>query len=291
MRIFLLEGNAREPSGSQYRHGLAFPPSEMEPVSQPFTFELCAETLDACRVARAGGAHRLELCTDLRVGGLTPALDLVQAAVRTSGLPVHVLLRPSADSFGYSPEVYAAIAHSMGEAKAAGAAGFVLGLLQPDGSIDRERTRALVELAAPLPVTFHRAFDATPDLYAALEDAISIGCARVLTSGGAEDVLAGASTLARLVEQAGSRIEVAVGGGLTLCNAAEVARRTGSRHFHASLRAHAADGAPRSLQGRIEAMLAILAERLDRAEAPERAGISERVQNARPVATLELEPR
>ena len=229
-------------------------------MNHPFTFELCAETLDACRVARAGGAHRIELCTDLRVGGITPTTSLIEAAVKASTLPVHVLLRPTAESFLYSPAVFASIAQSMEEAKRAGAAGFVLGLLQPDGTIDREHTRALVELAGPLPVTFHRAFDATPDLSAALEDVISTGCTRVLTSGGAEEVLAGAAALAELVSQAGSRIQVAVGGGLTLGNAAELMRRTGSRHYHASLRANPASGVPGSLQGRIEAMVHLLAE-------------------------------
>ena len=229
-------------------------------MSRPFTFELCAESLDACRVARAGGAHRLELCTDLRVGGLTPPLSLIEAAVGCSGLPVHVLLRPTAASFLYSSSVYAAIADSMQQARRAGAAGFVLGLLQSDGTVDREHTRALVELAGPLPVTFHRAFDTTPHLADALEDVISTGCSRGLTSGGADEVRAGASSLTRLVVQAGSRIQVAVGGGLTLENAAELVRRTGSRHYHASLRAPATDGATDSLQGRIAAMVGILAE-------------------------------
>lgn len=229
-------------------------------MSLAFTFELCAETLDACRVARAGGAHRIELCTELNVGGLTPEMSLLQAAVKQSGLPVHVLLRPTAASFVYSPEVYAAIAASMEEAKRAGAAGFVLGLLHPDGTVDLEHTRALVKLAAPLPVTFHRAFDATPDLSAALEDVIATGCTRVLTSGGAPEVLGGASALADLVAQAGSRIQVAVGGGLTLQNAAELVQRTGSQHYHASLRAAPGKGVPTSLQGRLEAMVSILAE-------------------------------
>ncbi len=229
-------------------------------MSYPFTFELCAETLDACRVARAGGAHRIELCTDLRVGGLTPPLSLIEAAVECSGLPVHVLLRPTAVSFLYSAEVYASIANSMEQARRAGAAGFVLGLLGPDGTVDRDHTRALVELAGPLPVTFHRAFDATPDLAGALEDVISTGCSRVLTSGGADEVLGGAAALARLVAQAGSRIQVAVGGGLTLENAAELVHRTGSHHYHASLRASAAGDLSDSLQGRTAAMVGILAE-------------------------------
>ena len=200
------------------------------------TFELCAETISACLAASAGGAHRIELCSSLEVGGLTPHPSLVQAAVRQSNLPVHVLLRPLADDFRASPSVVAALASSLGSVRHLGAAGVVLGLLRQDGTVDIDQTRALVRLAAPLPVTFHRAFDATPDLFQALEDVISTGCTRLLTSGGAPDVLTGAPTLARLIRQAGSRIDLAVGGGLRLGNARAVACLTGGRHFHGSLR-------------------------------------------------------
>lgn len=127
-------------------------------------------------------------------------------------------------------------------AKSLGARGFALGVLHADGRVDVERTRELVELAAPLEVTFHRAFDLTPSLDEALEDVIAAGCGRVLTSGGARDVVAGAESLARLVEQSRGRIAVAAGGGLRLANAAEVARATGASHFHGSVRRRVARG-------------------------------------------------
>ena len=200
------------------------------------SFELCAETLGACAAANAGGADRIELCRALEVGGLTPELLLVQAAVRSGGVPVHVLLRPFADEFRTSAAVLAELSASLLAARGMGAAGVVLGLLRADGTVDVEETRALVRLAAPLPVTFHRAFDATPDVFEALEDVIRTGCARVLTSGGAADVLAGAPVLERLVTQAGGRIDVAIGGGLREGNAEAVARITGGLHFHASLK-------------------------------------------------------
>jgi copper homeostasis protein len=202
---------------------------------ESITFELCAQTLPACLAASAGGAHRIELCSSLEAGGLTPPLTLVEAAVRMNAIPVHVLLRPFADDFRSSPAVVAALASSLRAVRSLGAAGVVVGLLHEDGKVDVDRMRALVQLAAPLPVTFHRAFDVTPDLFEALEDVISSGCTRVLTSGGAPDVLAGASTLARLIRQAGARIEVALGGGLRLENAETVAHLTGGRHFHGSL--------------------------------------------------------
>lgn len=199
-------------------------------------FELCAESLLACVAAGPGGADRIELCRALDVGGLTPDDELVKAAVQQSGLPVHVLLRPAAETFCYSSAEIKAIEASLVRVKALGAAGVVVGVLREDGRVDTERTRSLVELARPLPVTFHRAFDETPDPFAALEDVVSTGCARVLTSGGAPDVVQGAKVLEQLVQQAGERLDVALGGGLRLSNVEAVAQATGAKHFHASLR-------------------------------------------------------
>jgi copper homeostasis protein len=117
-----------------------------------------------------------------------------------------------------------------------GVAGVVLGVLHPDGSVDVAVTKELVELASPMQATFHRAFDSAPSLSQALEDVIATGCDRVLTSGGEDDVNTGAASLAALVEQAAGRIEIAVGGGLRLVDAARLANFIGARHFHASLR-------------------------------------------------------
>lgn len=225
-------------------------------MSPSIVFELCAETCDACCVAKVAGVHRIELCADLDVGGLTPSPALVAAAVKESGLPVHVLLRPTAATLQYSPVIFAAIARSMEEARQAGAAGFVLGLLDAGNRVDREHTTALVEQAAGLPVTFHRAFDMTPDLRQALEDVIATGCTRVLTSGGEADVLRGIPALARLVDQAGARIEVAVGGGLSLENVTRVVQQTGGQHFHASLRSPAG---MQQLPARLSEMLTLIA--------------------------------
>jgi copper homeostasis protein len=199
-------------------------------------FELCAETMQACFAAREGGANRIELCSALSEGGLTPSHAFIQAAVKQSGLPVYVLLRPRAGDFVYSDEEFAMMREDLLHARALGASGFVLGVLRADGTVDVERTRELVELSAPLEVTFHRAFDLTPSLDEALEDVIATGCRRVLTSGGETDVVAGAGNLARLVEQAAGRVTIAVGGGLRLEKAAFVARATQARHFHGSMR-------------------------------------------------------
>lgn len=198
-------------------------------------FELCAETMQACIAARDGGADRIELCSALSEDGLTPSHGLLQEAILQSGLPVHGLVRPRGGNFVYSDAEIAVMERDVLHMRELGAAGVVLGLLKANGTVDAEATRQLVELARPLKVTFHRAFDVTHSLEYALEDVIAAGCDRVLTSGGQSDALQGADILAELVAQAGERIEVAIGGGLRLVNAAELAQRTGASSFHGSL--------------------------------------------------------
>lgn len=199
-------------------------------------FELCAESIQACLAAREGGADRIELCTALSEGGLTPSHSLICAAVQRSGLPVHVLLRPRGGDFLYTYDEFALMREDLLHARTLGASGFVLGILRPDGTVDIERTRELVNIAAPLEITFHRAFDYTASLDEALEDVIVTGCRRVLTSGGARDVLAGVDRLKQLVALAAGRIEIAAGGGLRIEDAAALARATRANHFHGSLR-------------------------------------------------------
>jgi copper homeostasis protein len=199
-------------------------------------FELCAESVDACLAAYAGGAHRIELCTALSEGGLTPSHGLIREVVQKSGLPVHVLLRPRGGDFIYTPTELYVMREDLKQARSFGVAGVVLGLLCADGTVDVEQTRELVEMAGPLEVTFNRAFDYTASHEQALEEVIAAGCRRVLTSGGQRDVVQGAESLARLVKHAAGRIDIAVGGGLRLENATAVARATGAKHFHGSLR-------------------------------------------------------
>src|ERR1700722_15072922 len=122
-------------------------------------FELCAQSVDACLAAHAGGAHRIELCTALSEGGLTPSHGLIREAVQKSGLPVHVLLRPRGGDFLYTPAELEVMREDLVYARSLGVSGIVLGLLRTDGTVDVEQTRELVELAGPLEVTFNRAFD------------------------------------------------------------------------------------------------------------------------------------
>ena len=200
-----------------------------------FLFELCAETFEAAQAAETGGADRIELCSHLSIGGVTPAPELLAATVRALSIPVHVLIRPRGGDFVFSEDEYIQMRHQIEKAKHAGAAGIAVGVLLADGRVDVERSRELVAWGRPLSVTFHRAFDETADLSQALEAVIETGADCLLTSGGAPDVLSGAKSIARLRGQARERLHIMAGGGLKLSNLAEVVRRTGVSYLHGSL--------------------------------------------------------
>jgi copper homeostasis protein len=200
-----------------------------------FLFELCAESVEAARAGESGGADRIELCSQLSIGGITPDFDLITAVVMAVSIPVHVLIRPRAGDFAFSSNEFSLMRDQISQAKQAGAAGVAAGVLLPSGSVDVERTRELVMLSHPMKVTFNRAFDEATDLVQALEEVIATGADCLLTSGGAPDVLAGAESIARLCRQAGDRLDVMAGGGLQLTNLVEVVRRTSVSHVHGSL--------------------------------------------------------
>jgi copper homeostasis protein len=204
------------------------------PMNNVF-FELCAETLQAALAAEAGGADRIELCTDLACGGITPGTGLMAATIRSVAIPVHILIRPRGGDFVFSRAEFDLMRQEIEQAKEAGASGVALGVLFADGTVDVERSRKLVELARPMDVTFHRAFDETRDLREALETVIETGADSLLTSGGAADVLSGAAFIAALREQAGERIQIIAGGGLRLENLLEIVRRSGVFSLHGSL--------------------------------------------------------
>jgi copper homeostasis protein len=177
----------------------------------------------------------VELCEQLSIAGVTPSLSLLNVVLSEVSIPVHVLIRPRGGNFVYSGAELSQMRRQIKQAKIAGAAGVAIGVLHPDGRVDVERTRELCELARPMKVTFHRAFDETSNLDEALEDVIRSGADCLLTSGGAANVLAGAEQIGRLQVQAGDRLEVMAGGGLRLENLAEVVRRSGVTCLHGSL--------------------------------------------------------
>jgi copper homeostasis protein len=196
------------------------------------TVEICVGDLRSALEAGEGGADRVELCDRLEVGGTTPGPGTIAEACRMLAIPVHVLVRPRAGDFAPDDAELAAMRHDIEAAKRLGAAGVVFGVLRNDGTIDRESTARLADLARPMSVTFHKAFDQTPDLDASLDVLAGLGVDRVLTSGGRPSAIEGADTLARLIARAGDRIGVIVAGRLTVENLPSIVRRTLAREVH-----------------------------------------------------------
>lgn len=195
---------------------------------------MCANSAQSALAAAEAGADRVELCAVLPLGGATPTMGMIPHAVEHAGIPVYVLIRPREGDFCYTQVDFETMQLDILAARHAGAAGIVSGILLPDGSIDLPRTRQLVRLAHPLPFTFHRAFDMTADLPAALEELIRLGVSRVLTSGGCASAEDGAEVIARLVQQAAGRITVMPGGGVNESNIQSILDQTGATEIHFS---------------------------------------------------------
>lgn len=200
--------------------------------------EICLEDLAGVRLAEDAGADRIELCSALSDGGLTPSIGTVATTLRSVGrMRVNVLVRQRAGDFVFDADELAAMVADIQAVRALPnphgvAVGFVVGALRPDGSVDVDATGLLVAACGDAPVTFHKAFDQVPDRAAALEELVGLGVARVLTSGGPASALEGADELAALVAQAGERIVVLAGGGVRPGNVAELVSRTGVREVH-----------------------------------------------------------
>ncbi len=197
--------------------------------------EICVESVDHALAAECGGAQRIELCSDLPSGGITPSAGLMQTVRRHVKVPIHVLIRPRAGNFCYTHHELEIIRDDIQAAKRFGMDGIVLGSLHEDTRINIEQTKSLVELAHPLPVTFHRAFDASANLEMSLEEIIHTGASRILTSGGKARAVDALSTLARLVQAARERILLMPCGGIDSGNIVRIARTTRAHEFHTSV--------------------------------------------------------
>lgn len=205
-----------------------------------YLVEICVDSLESASNAQEAGAARVELCTALSVGGLTPSLGLLTAVRSNTDIQVNVIIRPRGGDFLYSDSEFSIMRRDVEIAGEAGADGIVTGILLSDGSIDIDRTALLAEYASPMSLTFHRAFDMCRDPDKGLDDIIFTGAKRILTSGQARKAVEGVPLIRRLVNAAGDRIVIMPGSGIDEYNIAVLANSTGAREFHLSGR-HSTD--------------------------------------------------
>lgn len=185
--------------------------------------ELCAYSVEACRIGAELGVDRVELCASPAEGGVTPSLATIERVAEIKNLDVSVMIRPRGGDFLYSDDEFQTMLRDIEHARKAGATGVVFGILTADGKVDVERTRTLVEAAGDMETTFHRAVDMTEDYIAAVEAVIEAGCKRILTSGGYDKAIEGKENIARAVEISRGRIEIMAGSGVVAANAKELA--------------------------------------------------------------------
>ncbi len=195
--------------------------------------EACVETFEEALLAQQRGAGRIELCSDLANGGLTPSNELTIKACSTLKIPVMVMIRPKAGDFVYTEEEINQMKQEIDFAKKAGAAGVVFGLLTPENKIDEENTQLLAEYADPLPVTFHKAIDVTENPVESVSILKKItGIKRILTSGGEETAMEGIETLKEMIKAAGTELTIIVAGKVTDQNINEIKKLTGASELH-----------------------------------------------------------
>lgn len=204
--------------------------------------EICAGSVESAIAARDGGAQRIELCAALEVGGVTPSAGLIAQARKVKGLVLNVIIRPRAGDFLYNEHEVACMEEDIHTCKLLGVDGVVIGALTAEGDIDTANCKRLIDAADGMSVTFHRAFDMCRAPQKALEELISLGCDRVLTSGQAPTAEAGIALLKELVEQADGRITIMPGCGVNSGNAAKILSETGACEIHASARKNVGSG-------------------------------------------------
>lgn len=204
-------------------------------MSKEIKIEICTASVESVIAAENGGADRVELCSDLFEGGLTPGIGTFFLAKERTSIPINVMIRPRGGDFCYSDTEFEVMMREARFFKEAGAASLVFGILTPDGEIDMERSAKLIEIARPLPVTFHRAFDMTRNAFRSLDNLISLGVERVLTSGLESSALEGAYTLKSLVEKAEDKIIVMPGAGINERNFSRLHGIVHAKEYHMGL--------------------------------------------------------
>ncbi|MGF1784709.1 copper homeostasis protein CutC [Photobacterium swingsii] len=200
--------------------------------------EVCIDNLESLHYAQQGGATRIELCSSLALGGLTPSAGFMQLAAKHATIPVYAMIRPRQGDFLFSSDDVEIMLADIHAAKHAQLQGIVVGALTRDGHVDRDILHALMKQAGTLGVTFHRAIDQCADPFAALDTVMQAGCERVLTSGLAPSAPEGITMIKRMVEHCvkhyGDRFSIMPGAGVTADNAASIIKQTGVSEIHLS---------------------------------------------------------
>jgi copper homeostasis protein len=205
-------------------------------LANELRFEICVDSVAGVLAAREAGADRVELCASLIEGGITPSLGTILVARKVADIGIHAMIRPRGGDFLHDADEIATMEADIASAKSSGVDGVVFGVLDRDGRIDRATTERLIARARPVSVTFHRAFDMTPEPLLALETLIELGVDRVLTSGQEPSAFEGAEKIAELVKAAVDRIVVMPGGGITAKNVGRIVAVTGAREIHFAAR-------------------------------------------------------
>lgn len=198
-----------------------------------FLVECCANSVQSAINGQIGGANRIELCTHLEVGGITPCKEEIIKTKKILHIPIRILIRPRAGNYIYSENELLQMIADIQFCKTIGCEGVVIGALHKDGSINKEQTKQLVKAAKPMHLTFHRAFDEGNNLQQNLEDVIACYCDTLLTSGQNKNVTNGLSNLEQLVKLANNRITILAGSSVNYTNA-ETLYKVGIRNFHLS---------------------------------------------------------
>ena len=198
------------------------------------TIEIVVYNFESAVNAQAGGAHRIELCDNPGEGGTTPSLGMIEWVRSKINLELFVMIRPRGGDFVYSTEEFEIMKRDIMSAKRIGADGVVFGILKPAGRVDTDRCMELIQLARPMGVTCHRAFDMTKDLSLSLEECISCGFDRILTSGGKSKAIDGIETIAALNSQANGRIAIMPGSGINETNVLEIIQKANVTQIHLS---------------------------------------------------------
>lgn len=222
--------------------------------------EACVGSYASCMTAAKGGADRLELCANLVIGGTTPSPALAKQVLRDCAVPVNVLIRPRFGDFLYDDAEMEQMCWEIGAFRDMGVNGVVIGALTPDGNLDMEKMKRLMDAAGDLDVTLHRAFDMTRDPFQSLEDAITLGCKTILTSGQAPSAPAGMALLKKLEAQAAGRITIMAGSGVKSRNIRDIHEKTGIVTFHTSARKGGVDSGMRYRKQEVSMGLPSLSE-------------------------------